>query len=424
MSEQAMISPTGGVKVAALPRYLAGVTLTGLAAGVSGLALSLILHLIQHLAYGYSPQAIISEESFLEGVTAAAPLRRIAALLACGLVAGAGWWAVYRFGHKLVSVKKASEPDGPAMPIPTTAAHALLQIITVALGSPLGREVAPREFGAMLAGWFSRRLGLDAEERRILVACGAGAGLAAVYNVPLGGAVFVLEVLLRSAAPKAVVSAFAACAIATVVPWIGLGDQTLYHLGAYRISTALVVWSLPAGAIIGVAAHYFSLGAAWARRHAPHDVRLLPWCLAVFGAIGVAAVFFPALPGNGKGPLQLGIAGDLGLQLALALLALKLLATLASLRAGAEGGLLTPGLTLGALIAVVLGLPAGLPSGACAIVGATAFLAVSMRMPLTAILLMLEFTRVDHDFLVPMLAATIASVGTDAWIRREGSSFS
>lgn len=420
MREHAIVLPAtaSGPDATALPRSLAGVVLTGLAAGASGLALSLILHLIQHLAYGYSPQAIISEESFLEGVSGAAPLRRVAALLVCGLVAGAGWWAVYRFGGKLVSVKKAAEPDGPAMPIPTTAAHALLQIITVALGSPLGREVAPREFGAMLAGWISRRLGLDAEERRLLVACGAGAGLAAVYNVPLGGAVFVLEVLLRTTAPRAVISAFATCAIATVVPWIGLGDQTLYHLGTYRISAALVVWALPAGAIIGVAAHYFTHGAAWARRHAPRDARLLPWCLAVFGAIGVAAAFFPALPGNGKGPLQLGFSGDLSLQLALALLVLKLLSTLGSLRAGAEGGLLTPGLTLGALIAVALGQVTGLPTGACAIVGATAFLAVSMRMPITAILLMMEFTRAGHDFLIPILAATVASVGTDALLRK------
>jgi H+/Cl- antiporter ClcA len=81
------------------------------------------------------------------------------------------------------------------MPAGTTTIHALLQIVTVALG-PLGREVAPREMGALGAGMVARKLGLLADETRTLVACGAGAGLAAVYNVPLAGALFSLEVML------------------------------------------------------------------------------------------------------------------------------------------------------------------------------------------------------------------------------------
>lgn len=84
------------------------------------------------------------------------------------------------------------------MPAGTTTIHALLQIVTVALGSPLGREVAPREMGALGAGMVARKLGLLADETRTLVACGAGAGLAAVYNVPLAGALFSLEVMLLS----------------------------------------------------------------------------------------------------------------------------------------------------------------------------------------------------------------------------------
>ena len=111
-------------------------------------------------------------------------------------MAGLGWWALYRFGRPLVSIRQAVKSDDPRMPLVSTTVHALLQIVTVALGSPLGREVAPREIGSALAGWLSRRAGLSVAQSRIMVACGAGAGLAAVYNVPLGGAVFVLEVLL------------------------------------------------------------------------------------------------------------------------------------------------------------------------------------------------------------------------------------
>ena len=87
----------------------------------------------------------------------------------------------------------------------------------MALGSPLGREVAPRELGAVLATWFSSRAGVTAEESRILIACGAGAGLAAVYNVPLTGAVFILEVLLGTFAPRALVPAIITSVVATIV---------------------------------------------------------------------------------------------------------------------------------------------------------------------------------------------------------------
>src|SRR6266849_6565267 len=64
--------------------------------------------------------------------------------------------------------------------------YVMLQIVTVALGSPLGREGAPRDLGAVLATWLANRVALTPEVRCILIACGAGAGLAAVYNVPLG----------------------------------------------------------------------------------------------------------------------------------------------------------------------------------------------------------------------------------------------
>src|SRR5476649_772518 len=196
--------------------------MTGVQAGLGGMMLALILHAIQHLAFGYSPDAIISNESFLAGVTAASHLRRFAVLVACGLVAGLGWWALYRWGKPLVSIAAAVKSDNPKTPFFSTTIHALLQIITVALGSPLGREVAPREIGAVSANWLTRRFSLTVRETQIMIACGAGAGLAAVYNVPLGGAVFVLEVLLGTFGLPALVPAIVTSAIAALVAQTGL----------------------------------------------------------------------------------------------------------------------------------------------------------------------------------------------------------
>ena len=85
-------------------------------------------------------------------MTGADPLRRLAVLVVCGIVAGGGWWALYRYGRPLVSIRRAVRAADPRMPVVSTTVHALLQIVTVALGSPLGREVAPREIGSLLAG--------------------------------------------------------------------------------------------------------------------------------------------------------------------------------------------------------------------------------------------------------------------------------
>ncbi|NWA04176.1 chloride channel protein [Pseudomonas gingeri] len=391
------------------------VVLTGIGAGLGGMLLAMLLHAVQHLAYGYGQDSLTSHETFLIGVSSASPERRVLVLAFCGLVAGLGWWAVYRFGRPLVSIKKAVSPAAPDMPAKTTLVHALLQIFTVALGSPLGREVAPREIGALVGAWLSRKAGLPADTHRLMIACGAGAGLAAVYNVPLGGTIFVLEVLLGTFSWPAAIMALATSAIGAGVAWIGLGAQAQYVVPALPLTPGLLAWALIAGPLFGLAAHGFVRLTGRARAAAARGWRLPVLSVINFTLIGCIAVYLPQVLGNGKGPAQLGFDSELGIGLAALLLVVKVLITSSSLRAGAEGGLLTPGLAIGALLAIILGglwslAWPGIPLGAFAIVGAAAFLAASMSMPITAIVLVAEFTRIDHDFLVPIILAVVGSV--------------
>lgn len=389
--------------------------LTGIGAGLGGMLLALLLHAIQHLAYGYGIAHVIGSESFLSGVTGAEPLRRLAVLTVCGIVAGGGWWALYRYGRPLVSIRRAVRAADPRMPFVSTTVHALLQIVTVALGSPLGREVAPREIGSLLAGRFAHAARLTPDDCRLMVACGAGAGLAAVYNVPLGGAIFVLEVLLGTFEMRALIVAVVTSAIAAIVAWLGLGNEHQYTVPAFVLSTPLVAWSIVCGPLFGFAAYGFVRLTTRARANAPKDWRLPVFALLNFAVIGVLSMGFPQLLGNGKGPASLGFDGTLTIGLAAVLLVLKVLIEVGSLRAGAEGGLLTPGLANGALLGVVLGglwsiVWPGASLGGCALIGATAFLAASMQMPITAVVLLLEFTRANHDCLVPMLLAVAGSL--------------
>src|SRR5438132_8584593 len=157
------------------PRWLILVLVTfvtGVASGLGGMALALLLRLVQHIAYGHGLHTIVGRVSFLQEVTAASDLRRFLALCSCGAVAGIGWWLLYRFGTPLVSIRQAVQ-KGERMPFWATLTHAILQIVTVGLGSALGREVAPRELGAALATKLSARANLTPESTRIMIACGA-----------------------------------------------------------------------------------------------------------------------------------------------------------------------------------------------------------------------------------------------------------
>ncbi|WP_254845200.1 chloride channel protein [Desulfovibrio sp. DV] len=406
---------------------LAGVTIvTGIVAGLGGMGLALLLHAIQHIAFGYDMYQPHGAESFLQGVSDAAPFRRVVVLGVCGLVAGLGWWSVRRFCRPLVSISQAVEAhDDHRMPVVATICHALLQIVTVALGSPLGREVAPRELAAVCAGKIAQFAHLTSQESRVLVASAAGAGLAAVYNVPVGGMLFTLEVLLGTFRFSAVLPAMATSGIASMIAWIGLGDATQYHFSQQTISVSLVAWSLVMGPLLGMAAFAFSRGAAAARRHAPQDWRMIVLCLVHFVLLGTLAIPYPELLGNGRGPIQLSFYDALSPNLAAVLFLLKFFFVIASLRVGAAGGLLTPSLALGAMLATMsaglwnLALPPIEPAS-LAIIGAGAFLASSLNMPVTALVLAFEFTHFAHDFFYPLLFAVAGSYATYTLLARRG----
>ncbi len=251
--------------------------------GLVGMFLALFLHYIQHLAYGYSLNSIISPESFLQGVIHASITRKLFILFLCGLIAGFGWWLLYRFAQPICSVPKALEKKTPDMPFTTTIINGLLQIITIALGSPLGRESAPREISSLFAGRFASKMKLSLDDIRIMMACASGAGLAAVYNVPLGGAFFTLEVLLKNFHWKIVLCALTSSTIAALISWIGLGHQPQYHLSPYFIDLhTIIIWSFIVGPFIGLMAYCFITIANKLAKTSPKNWRLPVLCIINF----------------------------------------------------------------------------------------------------------------------------------------------
>ena len=212
--------------------------------------------------------------------------------------------------------------------------------------------------------------------------------MAAVYDVPLGGALFALEVLRGALALRFVLPALTASLIATMVAWLVIPNAPLYHIAVEINSASVILWALVAGPVIG-------------------RFRLIAPPLA-FALLGLVSITFPQLLGNGKDLAQLAFDGAVAPKLLLALLVLKPLATFMCLGSGAPGGLFTPSLTFGALLGGVLGylwIWPGAPLGLFAIAGAGALLASTTQGPISAAVLMIEMTGHDRAFIVPMLVA-------------------
>ena len=397
-------------QVTLAPRFWLVVLLTAVGAGLAGGALTLLLHLVQHAAFGYA------EESFLTGVEQASGRRRLLVLALAGVVAGLGWWLlrgpVSRWLGRSSGVSESVWTPTGRMGFLRTSLDGVLQIVIVGMGASLGREGAPREVAAAIGSRLSELTGLTAAQRRLIIACGAGAGLAAVYNVPFGGALFTLEVLLGSLSLPLAIPAVVMSLVASVTAWLVLGDRPVYEAAAVTTSASAIVFAAVAAPVAAVAAVGFVRLVAWSRRGRPTGWRLPPATTATFTAIGALAVPFPELLGNGKGPTQLVLDGGGALWVLAALALLKPLVTAASLRSGATGGLFTPTLATGVLLGATLGrlwaaVWPGSPPGAYALVGGAAFLAAALQAPLSTVVLLLELTHVGQGLLVPIALAAV-----------------
>jgi H+/Cl- antiporter ClcA len=405
--------PSTLARPGAAPFWLA-VLLTGIGTGVAAAALTRLLEMVQHMMWNGSGA------NLLDAAEHAGAWRHILVLLGAAVLTGAGQLVLKRLSSgNGIDTTSAIWFHAGRMPAWRTLGSALLSVVIVGMGVSLGREGAPKQAGAVMANFFSNRAHLSDEQRRLLVACGAGAGMGAAYGVPLGGALFALEVMRGVLALRYVLPALFASVVATAVSWVALPDAPTYLIPAYPGSISSALWALVAGPIAGVVSVGYVRVVTWADRNKPRGWRRLTAPLLGLGLLGVVSIWFPQLLGNGRDVSQLAFTNQLAPALLLILLALKPAATALCVRSGAPGGLFTPTLTVGALLGAVLGHAwswfwPGVPPGLFAVLGAAAVLAATTQGPISTVVLMMELTGRDRSFIVPLLLA----VGTATLVAR------
>jgi chloride channel protein, CIC family len=394
-------------------RFWTAVVLTGLCAGLGAALLTVLFDVVQELAWGAAePSALI------EAARQTSPRRHLALLLAAGLLVSLGQWLLTRLtSGNSIDVTAAIWFQAGRMPAWRTLGTAVLSILIVGMGAPLGREGAPKQFGTVFGNLFSSLQKLSDEQRRLVVAIGAGAGMAAVYSVPLGGALFALEVLRGALALRLVVPALAAALIATKTAGFVVPNAPLYTVPAYSISPDVYLWTIIASPLIGLWSVAFVRAIAWAYAVRPSDWRRFIAPPLVLVVIGALSIVFPEVLGNGQDIAQLLFLHPLEPVLLAALVFVRPIATVSTVASGAPGGLFTPSLAAGALAGAALGqlwltVHPGGEIGLFALLGAGAMLAATTQGPISSLVLMIELTGQARAFALPMLATIVIATVT------------
>jgi H+/Cl- antiporter ClcA len=390
------------------------VVLTGIGTGIGAAALTRLLEAVQHLAWQGSGT------NLLQAVEHASAWRHVLVLLGAGVITGIGQIILRQLSSgNGIDTTAAIWFHAGRMPPWRTLGSAVLSVVIVGMGVSLGREGAPKQAGAVFANFFSDKERLSDEQRRLLVACGAGAGMAAAYGVPLGGALFALEVMRGKLALRYVLPALFTALIAAAVSWLALPDAPTYVIPAYTSSASVVIWALLIGPIAGVVSVGYVRAVSWADRNKPKGWKRVVAPLLVLSLLGIVSIWFPQVLGNGKDISQLAFTSQVAPLLLLAMLVLKPAAIVLCTRSGAPGGLFTPSLTVGAMLGGILGYAwswvwPGVPPGLFAIIGAGAILAATTQGPISTVVLMMELTGQYRSFVLPLLLA----VGTATLIAR------
>jgi H+/Cl- antiporter ClcA len=390
--------------------FASAVVVIGLLAGVAGLATTLLLRAVEHLTYHYSFGTLLS------GVTASSPVRRALGPMIGGALAGFGWWMLRR-RTEVPSLADTIASHGPLRHLPLSV-DAALQVLLVGSGASLGREGAPRQFAAALGDLGTSRWSITARDREILLACAAGAGLAAVYSVPVGGALFATRIMLKTWHPRAVGTALITSSLAVAVaspvthevPPLTWPDPQLSYL-----LTGFALFLSPFAFGLGL---LFNRIMTLARPAATITSWVLIPAIAAAGLlIGICSVWWPELPGNGRSILTVSLASGLTFGSAVVILFLKPLLTAAFVRAGAVGGMLTPALATGAAIGSVVAIaintwtPHHVSVPAVSLTCAAGVLAITQRAPIWAAIFVWELARPPWWLLVVFLVAACAAHG-------------
>ena len=352
-------------------------------------------------------------------------------------------WLVRSFapeakGHGVPEVMDSIFYNGGDIRGVVAAVKSLASALSIGTGAAVGREGPIIQIGSSLGSTFARMFGLATAQKITLLAAGAGAGIAATFNTPLGGVLFAVEILLPEISNRTFLPVVLATGASTYVGRLLLGASPAFIVPnlASAMAPTVSVTGLGTILVLGVACGL----AAWAFiRCLAFMEDLFPELpggpyvqvvlgMAVIGAmmVGLTLTFgHPFVNGVGYGLIQNVLDGHLILpELLILLFVAKLVATSVSLGCGASGGVFSPLLFMGASLGGSIGAaanwlaPTDLTPSAAAMIGMAAMVGSGTGGVMTAIVMIFEMTR-DYAIMVPVIIAVAVASGVRRGLSRD-----
>jgi CIC family chloride channel protein len=327
-------------------------------------------------------------------------------------------------GHGVPEVMLAVALKGGIIKPQVGIVKAITSAICIGTGGSVGSEGPIAQIGSALGSTVGQFLKLDEERTKTLVACGAAGGIAAIFNAPIAGAIFAMEVILNRISSVYFGAVVISAVVADSIAHFFMGDFRTFLVPQYLLESP---WELLLYSLLAIIAAFASVGFSrllYFVEDIFDDIRIPDWVKPTIGAIllGVLGIFtmkttegFPRIFGVGYESMTPALFGEFTMQVAIMLFLLKLLATLFTLGSGNSGGIFAPSLFMGSMLGAGFGswvtsifpnITSG--AGAYALVGMASFFSGATHAPMTAILILFEMTN-NYQLILPLMLASVLS---------------
>ena len=300
----------------------------------------------------------------------------------------------------------------------TIASCAVTSSITIGSGGSAGREGPTVQIGAAVGSTIGQLLHLSTERMRVLVGCGAAAGIAASFNAPLAGVLFALEIILGDFAIHTFSPIIIASVIGTVTGRALEGNEVTFNVPVHElVHPTEIIFYLALGMLCGIVARLFTFMYFYIQQVFEEKLKTADIYKPAIGGliVGMISIFMPQILGNGYDVMEQALTGQMFWGLAFLLVFMKIICTSITLGSGGMGGVFAPSLFIGAMVGTAFGSSVhfifptlSASAETYSVVGMGAVAGAVMQAPLTNILMLFELTN-DYTLILPIMATCIAA---------------
>ncbi len=331
-------------------------------------------------------------------------------------------------GHGIPSVMDAVANKGGYIRKRVTILTSINSGLTIGSGGSAGKEGPIVQIGAAIGSSIGQLFHVSQRRLKVLVGCGAAGGLAAVFNAPVAGVLFVVEIILGDYSLGVFSPLVISSVISTTLARYLVGSSPLFLVPKYALNSAAEYpLYLLMGLLGGILAVIFIKTLYGFEDFFEEKLNFPSWVKPAIGGLltGIVAYKFPELYGFDDSATHTALMGYTEISIIAILIFAKILATSFTLGSGGTGGLFTPSLFIGAMFGALFGSIVNhifpeitAPPGAYALVGMGVFVSGTIHAPLTALLMIFEITG-DYNIILPLMLGTVTSVIVARAIERE-----